>query len=102
MSDSNIQFDYIIVGVGLVGGVMVVCFLEDFVLCVLFIEVGSKDINFFIYIFFGLFIFSWFEGIGWGYYMIVQGELYDCELFWFRGKILGGSSLVNVMCYIWG
>ncbi len=102
MSDSNTQFDYIIVGAGSAGGVMAARLSEDPALRVLLIEAGSKDTNPFIHIPFGLSILSRFEGIGWGYHTTVQGELHDRELFWPRGKTLGGSSSVNAMCYIRG
>lgn len=47
------EFDYVIVGVGIVGCVFVNCLIEDFDISVLLLEVGGKDDYYWIYILVG-------------------------------------------------
>lgn len=96
------QFDYIIVGGGSAGATLAARLTENPALSVCLLEAGSKDSNPFIHIPFGISLLCRFEGIGWGYHTAPQSNLYDRELFWPRGKTLGGSSSINAMCYIRG
>lgn len=102
MNDTHNNFDYIVVGGGSAGAVMATRLSENPTVNVLLIEAGSKDSNPFIHIPFGLSVLSRFDGIGWGYHTEPQTALNDREMFWPRGKTLGGSSSVNAMCYIRG
>ena len=102
MSEVLSKYDYIIVGGGSAGAVLATRLSENPALDILLLEAGSKDTNPLIHIPFGLSLLSRFEGIGWGYHTAPQKEMYDRELFWPRGKTLGGSSSVNAMCYIRG
>ena len=102
MSEVLSKYDCIIVGGGSAGAVLATRLSENPALDILLLEAGSKDTNPLIHIPFGLSLLSRFEGIGWGYHTAPQKEMYDRELFWPRGKTLGGSSSVNAMCYIRG
>ena len=102
MQESIEQFDYIIVGAGSAGATLATRLSENPAVTVCLIEAGGKDTNPLIHIPFGLSLLARFDGIGWGYHTAPQQELFDRELFWPRGKTLGGSSSVNAMCYIRG
>ncbi|MDC8830622.1 GMC family oxidoreductase [Alteromonas gilva] len=96
------EFDYVIVGGGSAGAVLAARLTENPVIRVCLVEAGSSDRNPFIHIPFGLSLLSRFDSIGWGYNTEPQAELNHRELFWPRGKTLGGSSSINAMCYIRG
>lgn len=96
------QYDYIIVGGGSAGATLAARLCENPLVTVCLIEAGPKDTNPLIHIPFGLSLLSRVDSLGWGYFTEPQESLYERELFWPRGKTLGGSSSVNAMCYIRG
>lgn len=99
---SEQQFDYVIVGAGSAGAVLAARLSANPAVTVCLLEAGGKDTNPLIHMPFGLSLLSRFDRIGWGYFTAPQTQLNDRELFWPRGKTLGGSSSVNAMCYIRG
>ena len=95
------RFDYVVVGAGSAGCVMASRLTEAGSASVALIEAGGADRQQEIHIpaaFSKLFKTS----CDWAYFTEKQKELQDRELFWPRGKVLGGSSSINAMIYTRG
>ena len=93
--------DYIIVGAGSAGCVLARRLTEDPHVRVLLIEAGGPDRRREIHIpaaFSKLFK----SECDWNYSTTPQPGLDGRELFWPRGKVLGGSSSINAMMYVRG
>jgi choline dehydrogenase len=101
MSDPR-QFDYVIVGAGSAGLVLANRLSADPRTSVCVIEAGKPDKNPFIHIPLGLAAIVRFKSLDWGYNTVPQRELNNRRLYWPRGKVMGGSSSINAMCYIRG
>jgi choline dehydrogenase len=96
------QFDYVIVGAGSAGLVLANRLSADPKLSVCVIEAGKPDKNPFVHVPLGLAAIVRFKSLDWGYNTVPQKELNNRCLYWPRGKVLGGSSSINAMCYIRG
>jgi len=99
---SQTQFDFIIIGAGSAGATLAARLTENNQFSVCLIEAGGKDKSPFIHIPFGLAFLSRMTNLGWKYDTEPQTQLHNRKLFWPRGKVLGGSSSLNAMCYIRG
>jgi choline dehydrogenase len=99
---SQTQFDFIIIGAGSAGATLAARLTENNQFSVCLIEAGGKDTSPFIHIPFGLAFLSRMTNLGWEYDTEPQSQLNERSLFWPRGKVLGGSSSLNAMCYIRG
>jgi choline dehydrogenase len=96
------MFDYIIVGAGSAGCVLADRLSESGQFSVLLLEAGGSDWNPFVHMPAGIAQLSKFPGMSWNYDTEAQAALSGRKLYWPRGKLLGGSSSINAMCYIRG
>ena len=96
------MYDYIIVGAGSAGCVMAHRLSEDPACRVLLLEAGPRDWHPFIHMPAGLSKLVNRKGVNWDYDTAPVPALGGRRLWWPRGKVLGGSSSINAMCYIRG
>jgi choline dehydrogenase len=95
-------YDYIIVGAGSAGCVLAHRLSADPSTSVLLIEAGPRDWHPFIHMPAGIAKLVGRKGVNWDYSTEPETQLKGRRLWWPRGKVLGGSSSINAMCYIRG
>lgn len=96
------MYDYIIVGAGSAGCVLANRLSEDPDVRVLLLEAGPRDWHPFIHMPAGIAKLVGRKGINWDYDTAPEPQLGGRKLWWPRGKVLGGSSSINAMCYVRG
>ena len=100
------SYDYIVIGSGSAGSVVASRLSEDPESRVLLLEAGGEYSENPLY----HIPFKFFDlqktSADWGYYTVPQNEsllgLKDQQSFWARGKVLGGSSILNSLLYTRG
>jgi len=95
-------YDTIIVGAGSAGCVLANRLSVDPGRRVLLLEAGPRDWHPFIHMPAGIAKLVGKKGINWDYYTEPEPHLDNRRLRWPRGRVLGGSSSINAMCYIRG
>lgn len=101
MSKQN-TFDYIIIGAGSAGCVLANRLSENPDCKVLLLEAGGSDWNPLIHMPAGIAKLVNIKSLNWNYYTQPEANLNNRRLYWPRGKVLGGSSSINAMCYCRG
>ncbi|MBK8286721.1 MAG: choline dehydrogenase [Ahniella sp.] len=96
------MYDYIIVGAGSAGCVLANRLSTNPSNRVLLLEAGPTDWHPFIHMPAGIAKLVNRKGVNWDYSTEPEPELNQRALWWPRGKVLGGSSSINAMCYIRG
>lgn len=96
------SYDYIIVGAGSAGCVLAHRLSARPGVRVLLLEAGGPDRNPFIHMPAGLAHLVGNRRINWNYRTEPEPQLLGRRLYWPRGRVLGGSSSINAMCYTRG
>lgn len=95
-------YDYIIVGAGSAGCVLANRLTEDATSKVLLLEAGGPDNHPYIKVPLGIGKMHSRKMFDWGYDFEPEPNLGGREIEAMRGKVLGGSSSINVMAYVRG
>jgi choline dehydrogenase len=95
-------FDYIIIGAGSAGAVLAARLSEDPSVKVLLLEAGPKDRSFWIHLPIGYGKTMWDKRVNWCFHTDPDPNMNGRQIYWPRGKTLGGSSSINGLIYIRG
>lgn len=102
MSNTNIEYDYIILGAGSAGCVLANRLSEDGENTVLLLEAGPLDRKLLIHIPAGVYSVYRDPSINWNYTTEVEPQCNSRNIDMPRGKVIGGSSSINSMVYMRG
>jgi len=94
------MFDFIIVGAGSAGCVLANRLSADPSCSVLLLEAGGRDVNPLIHMPAGIGRLSGNERVNWAFVTEPEARLNNRRLWWPRGRVLGGCSSINAMCYV--
>ena len=96
------MFDYLVIGGGSAGCVLAARLSEDPNASVCLIEAGPADKNVLIHCPAGLALLAQTSQANWAFETVPQAGLNGRRGYQPRGKVLGGSSSINAMCYVRG
>jgi len=96
------MYDYVIVGGGSAGCVLAARLSEDPRIRVCVLEAGPPDDSFFVRMPFGIIALMRSRRRNWRFRTEPEPNCAGRRMFWPRGRMLGGSSAVNAMCFTRG
>ena len=94
--------DYIVVGAGSAGCALAARLSESGRHRVLLLEAGGADRHVWIHVPLGVGKLLTNARYAWKFHTEPQAGLAGQQVYWPRGKVLGGSSALNGMAYVWG
>ncbi|MBN8968460.1 MAG: choline dehydrogenase [Rhizobiales bacterium] len=96
------EFDYVVVGAGSAGCVVANRLSEDGRHKVLLLEAGPRDNYIWIHIPIGYGKTMFHKSYNWGFYTDPEPNMHGRQIYWPRGRGLGGSSSINGLIFIRG
>jgi choline dehydrogenase len=98
----NVSFDFVVVGAGSSGCVLANRLSENPANSVCLIEAGPKDSSPWIHLPIGYAKTMWDPKLNWKFQTEPDPGMNDRQIYWPRGKTLGGSSSINGLIFIRG
>ena len=96
------NFDIVIIGAGSAGCIVANQIINKTNNKVLLIEAGPSDSNPIIKIPLGYGMTFYNKNLNWNFYSVEQKNLFKREIYFPRGKVIGGSGSINAMVYTRG
>jgi choline dehydrogenase len=96
------EFDYVVVGAGSAGCVLANRLSSDPDVSVCLLEAGDEDRSFWIHLPIGYGKTMWDPAVNWKFQTDPDPHMNGRQVYWPRGKTLGGSSSINGLIYIRG
>ncbi len=98
----RLDFDYVIVGGGTAGCVLANRLSADGRSRVLMLEAGPRDSSIWIHLPIGYGKTMFHKTLNWGFYTDPEPAMKGRQIYWPRGRTLGGSSSINGLIFIRG
>lgn len=102
MPGSGAEFDYVVVGAGSSGCVLANRLSADGNTRVAAIEAGPRDSSFWIHLPIGYGRTMWDPAVNWKFQTEPEPNMGGRQIYWPRGRVLGGSSSINGLIVIRG